>query len=139
MKFDTFIARMKRIQEAYRAANATGDKHLVSEALRPLDETQAFWFVPTSDIWLVDYQTVGGTEDIATQFTPRVQAYSVEDQRERPKVNRNFLLQTGTRFFSNNAKNSVRSRVQNGVYDTRKAYLTMAEGKSCSSLNSLTS
>ena len=131
MHFDKFVERMERIQKAYRAAKSTGDRQLIHEALRPLDETQAFWFVPTSDIWLVDYQTVGGQD--TTRFAPSVRSFSVEDvtvhdQTERSAVGRNFLLRTGSRLFSNNVKSNVRPRVTDGLYDTRKAYLTMSEG-----------
>ena len=127
MKFDDFVGKMKRIQSAYRTAKQAGNEEQIDTSLRPLDETQAFWFVPTSDIWLVDYQTVG-VNDEASTFTPMVRASSVEEQRERPHVNPNLLLRSGSRFFSNSIKSNIRSRMQEGRYQTRKAYLTMSEG-----------
>lgn len=134
---------MKRAQSAYRKAKASGGASLINKALRPLDETQAFWFVPTSDIWLVDYQTVGNQEEISG-FAPVVRSFSVRDevavhdQREKPRVNPNILLRRASPLFSNNLKSSMRSRVANGVYDTRKAYLTMSEGTLASNRHSLT-
>lgn len=128
LSFDAFVERMKSVQEQYRMAKSKRDTQSMDAALRPLDETQVFWFVPTSDVWLVHYQTVSRDADVE----PRVRTSSletVEYQNEKRNVHRNIALMRGTRFFSDVMKANIRPRVKEGLYDTRKAYLTMAERK----------
>eukprot|EP00210_Caulerpa_lentillifera_P006113 g5840.t1 len=132
IKFNDLVDQLKHVQMVYRRVKPTGDPELIYEALRPLDETQIFWYVPTSDIWKIDFQTIGRDEEPGP-VVPRVRGFSdsehqsVHEQQERSRVGSNVILRWGARGWANNFKATIKPRVRTGVFDTRKAYLTMSE------------
>ena len=56
MDFGAFAEQVRAVGQAYAAAKAAGDVDGQKRALARLDETQAFWHVPTSNIWRTDYE-----------------------------------------------------------------------------------
>ena len=56
MDFGKFAEQVKAVGREYAAAKAAGDADGQKRALSQLDETQAFWHVPTGDIWRTDYE-----------------------------------------------------------------------------------
>ncbi|GMH44322.1 hypothetical protein BSKO_12256 [Bryopsis sp. KO-2023] len=135
MGFDRFVDDMRVIQDAYRSARASGDRMGMFMALSPVDETQLLWHVPAKEVWRVDFDRLDDEmletyEPLVSSFSGPPHARGVEDQREKGSVGRSVgsaLLNRGTNFWSNRFRDTLRGNAGNGVYQSRKAYLTMSE------------
>lgn len=60
MPFLDFAAQVRVVGDAYRAARAAGNATAAAEALEPLDNTWAEWFVGADEFSRIDYREVPG-------------------------------------------------------------------------------
>ena len=136
MDFGKFAEQVRAVGREYAAAKAAGDVDAQRRALSQLDETQAFWHVPTSSIWRTDYERLDKEPlsvllNTGGSAAPAVQAMSgpdgAYDQGARKALAQNGMMTRNTRFWSNFFATSTRGFATPGTYETRKAYLSMTE------------
>lgn len=131
MGFEDFVDDMITIQDAYRSAKKSGDEAGMYMSLLPIDDTQAFWHVPSREVWRIDFDRLN--DDRLDRFQPLVRSFSgpdglpVESQIEKGKVGRNLPLTRGASFWSERVQGTIRDNARDGVFHSREAYLSMSE------------
>jgi hypothetical protein len=136
LDFPAFAAQIKRVQDDYNAAKASGDVDAMRRALFPLHETQALWHVATSSVWRTDFEHLD-KEPLSVMLNldnadPKVQAMNgpdqgVFDQGRRNPVPPNNRVTLNPRYWANFYSTTMRGFVTPGTYESSKSYLSMSE------------
>ncbi|KAK9823265.1 hypothetical protein WJX72_001448 [[Myrmecia] bisecta] len=131
-----FADQVTAAQNAYNQGSATNNLTLVEQALNSLDETQAFWFVETDQVWRTDYTRLD-REPAAVLInidpTPTVQKFDgttvpgAFDQILKAPLAPNPAIVGDARFWSNFYATTARSLVAPGTYAARDAYLSVSD------------
>jgi len=141
--FSDLLDIITSVSDSYNAAKESGNTNEIKDALFPVDELQAFWFVPESLSWIVKYdhplrRPFFVRENIAAEEVPMVEAFDGETgidgtrvykQTEVPGIDALPAMATGdpkvwSAFFRRSLKSTYG---ESGVYDARKAYLSMVD------------
>lgn len=138
-----FAQQVKQVQDAYTQAKQSGSSEAIWTALHSLNETQCFWFVPTGDLWRVEYQRLEEQpQDATSNTTPEVTAQDGPDsnvgtyaQQEQQPVSPNGLINANPQTWSNTFATGLRSVVAPGTYEARNAYLSQSEQMNVASSN----
>lgn len=131
LSFESFVDDMRVIQETYRLGKQIRNATLMSESLMPIDETQCFWHVPSREVWRLDFKKV--YQFGSDMQVPHMKAFSgpsnlyVERQEEKINVGTTRALTIGASFWSNAMKKYLQDNVEEGTFESRKAYLSMTE------------
>jgi FAD/FMN-containing dehydrogenase len=146
ISFNEWTDQVLAVQQNYTAAKADGDVEGMAAALKPLDDTQSFWIVPTAQMWRTDFEKIDGEgleEPVMLNIDttdPLVQAMNgpnlpleVYDQEANftvvppvPEMGDMNATAYWTQFFWTSARGYVRP----GVYPRRRAFLSMTEAGS---------
>lgn len=131
LSFKGFVGDMQVIQEIYRVGKQSSNTTLMHESLKPLHEKQCFWHVPSQEVWSLDFVEV--QDGRSGEQAPLVQAFSgpaslyVERQEDRSPVGPTRALTVGATFWSNAMKRYLQGNVEEGIFNSRSAYLSMTE------------
>ena len=82
LPFLDFAAQVAEVGQAYAAARAAGNDSAVAEALAPLDNTWAEWFVADDKLSRIDFEEVAGAP--VTQRTARTASGASRRAGARP-------------------------------------------------------
>ncbi|EFN59179.1 hypothetical protein CHLNCDRAFT_138071 [Chlorella variabilis] len=152
LSFQDFAAQVLETQEAYNAAKQANDvdgmRRALFQASLPasaassagwlaVDETQAFWALPTASVQRTDYEHLDheplavllnafpASEPVAMSG-PEDDVYA---QVEKRAVAANSRMALNSRFWSNLYVTQLRNKVAAGTFESRKAFLSMAESE----------
>ena len=137
LDFEDFAARVKSVQDEYKAAKANNDEDGQRKALAQLDETNAFWHYALREVWRVDFDYTE-KEPLKVflnldQSDPRVGAMSgpspagVYSQVNRKATPPNSRLEVNPRFWANFYRTTMRGFVTPGKFESSKAFLAFSD------------
>ncbi|KAL4431088.1 hypothetical protein ABPG75_006344 [Micractinium tetrahymenae] len=139
--FRDFATAIKTVQDAYTAAKKAGDTEAMKRALFQVDETQAFWAVPTASVQVTSYSHPEKDPsfvvlNISPAGEPLVQGMNgpgddVVAQVEKAPVppNPRMAAAGSTRFWSNMYVQALRPKVAPGTFESRRAFLSMSDSE----------
>lgn len=134
LNFEEFARQVKKVQEDYKVAKASGSEEEQKRALFPLQETQALWHVATAEVWRTDYEYLK-KEPLSVllniaQSDPVVQAMDGPesyDQENVRKVAPNNRVTRNPRYWANFYGTTMRGFVTPGTFESSKSYISMSE------------
>jgi FAD binding domain/D-arabinono-1,4-lactone oxidase len=136
LDYEEFAAQIKKVQEEYKTARASGDQDAQKRALAQIDETQALWHPALREVWRVDFSHLD-KEPLSVLLNldhsdPLVQAMNgpssgVYAQANRQAVPPNNRITTNARFWANFYATSTRGFVTPGTFESRKAFLSFSD------------